>query len=281
MIYDKIKLMEVEMLKIIQSTKFYMPIIYIIIGTIIYNIIARSITRVNKINIKYSNKEIIKRKTTVISLIKNIIKYIIIIIIVILILNVYGVNTTSIIASLGAVSVIIGLAFQDIIKDLLAGIFIILDNQYAVGDWVEINGFKGEVIALGLKTTKIKAYTGEVKIVSNSSFIEVINYNLNNSKIMIKIPFSYDLKIEKIEEALKIVKNKIEQNKNVYNMELLGVEEFNDSAINYIIAIECVPMTHIVIKREALKLIKQTLDEQKIEIPYNQLDIHIKEQSKK
>ena len=61
---------------------------------------------------------------------ENIIKYIIAIIVIIMILNLYGVNTTSIIASLGAVSVIIGLAFQDIIKDFLAGVFIIFDNEY-------------------------------------------------------------------------------------------------------------------------------------------------------
>ena len=266
------------MLKLIQNSKFYMPIIYIIGGIILYTIIAKTITRLSKINIKKVSKDIDKRKATVISLINNIIKYIVVAIVIILILNTYGVNTTSIIASLGAVSVIVGLAFQDIIKDFLAGMSIIFDNAYAVGDWVKINDFKGEVISLGLKTTKIKAYTGEVKIISNSSFTEVINYNLNHSKISICVPFPYDVKIDKIEKALTKVKEEIEKNKNVYNMELLGVDEFASSAINYAIIVECVPMTQIVIKREVLKLIKHIFDEEKIEIPYNQLDIHIKEQ---
>lgn len=266
------------MLKFIESAKFYMPIIYIASGIILYIIIAKTITKLSKINIKRVNKDIDKRKVTVVSLINNIVKYIIAIIVVILILNIYGVNTTSIIASLGAVSVIIGLAFQDIIKDFLAGIFLIFDNAYAVGDWIEINGFKGEVISLGLKTTKIKAFTGEVKIISNSSFIEVINYNLNHSKIIVYVPFPYNIKIDKIESSLNKVKEEIEKNKDVYKMELLGVEEFASSSINYAIVIECAPMTHIAIKREVLKLIKNTFDNDKIEIPFNQLDVHIKEQ---
>ncbi len=266
------------MLKFINSAKFYMPIIYIIAGIIAYCIISKTIRNLSKINFKNVSKGTDKRKATVISLINNIIKYVIVIIIIILILNIYGVNTTSIIASLGAVSVIIGLAFQDIIKDLLAGMFIIFDNAYAVGDWVEINGFKGEVISLGLKTTKIKSYTGEVKIISNSSFIEVINFNLNHSKIIINVPFSYNTEIEKIETALNKVKEQIEKNKNVYSMELLGIDEFQDSSINYAIVLECIPMTHIGIKREVLKLIKITFDKENIEIPYNQVDIHIKEQ---
>ena len=265
------------MLKFIQSAKFYMPIIYVISGIIIYFIIASTIKRISKINIKHISKDVDKKRVTVISLINNIIKYVIGIIVVILILNTYGVNTTSIIASLGAISVVVGLAFQDIIKDFLAGISIIFDNAYAVGDCVEINGFKGEVISLGLKTTKIKAYTGEVKIISNSSFIEVVNFNLNNSKILIKVPFPYDIKVEKMESTLEKVKKLTEENKDVHQVDLLGIDEFDASSINYAILIECTPMTHIAIKREVLKHIKQVFDKEGIEIPYNQLDVHIKE----
>ena len=265
------------MLKFIQSAKFYMPIIYIISGIIFYILIANTITKLSKINIKNIHSNMDKRRMTVVSLINNIIKYVIAIIVVILILNIYDINTTSIIASLGVASLIIGLAFQDIIKDLLAGIFIIFDNAYAVGDWIEINGFKGEVISLGLKTTKIKAYTGEVKILSNSSFNEVINYNQNYTKLLIYVPFSYNINIEKIENTLEKVKEEIEKSKNVVHVELLGVDSFAESSINYMMAIDCKPMTHPPIKREALKLIKNTFDKENIEIPYNQLDIHIKE----
>ena len=263
-------------LKFITSPKFYLPIIYICVGILFYELIANTITKVSKINIKnYTSKGLEKRKTTVISLINNLIKYIIAIIVIIMILNLYGVNTTSIIASLGAVSVIVGLAFQDIIKDLLAGIFLIFDNAYAVGDWIEINGFKGEVIAFGLKTTKIKAYTGEIKILSNSSFTEIINYNLSHTKLIINIPVSYDTNINTLEKILNNTKDKIQKIKNVYNANLLGVDSFGDSAIMYALEIECAPNTHIGIKREVLKLIKQDFDENKIVIPYNQLDVHI------
>lgn len=263
------------MFPIILNEKFYMPIIFIVVGILIYAVIAKMITNVSKINIKHTSQGIDKRKTTIVSLIKNIIKYVIAIIVIILILNLYGVNTTSIIASLGAVSVIVGLAFQDIIKDLLAGIFIVFDNSYAVGDWVKINDFTGEVVSLGLKTTKIRAYTGEVKILSNSSFSEVINYNLNHSKVVIHLPVSYSLSLERLESVLEKVKKEVVKNKNVYGMELLGVDAFGDSAVIYAISVECYPMTHIGVKRDVLKLIKKTFDEEGIEIPYNQLDVHI------
>ena len=262
------------MLDFITSKLFYMPLIYVVCGVISYIIIAKMINSVSKFN-KKGNVGLDKRKTTIIGMIKNIIMYIIAIIIIIMILNLYGVNTTSIIASLGAVSVIIGLAFQDIIKDFLAGVFIIFDNEYAVGDYVKINGFTGEVVALGLKTTKIKAYTGEVMVLSNSSFTEVINYNLNHSKVVIKVPVSYDVSIEEVEKILKEIKAIIEKEKDVYSMELLGIDEFSDSSIKYSIILECVAMKHYGIKRQVLGLIKSKFDLNGIVIPYNKIDVNI------
>lgn len=263
------------MLEFISSKMFYMPVFYIIGGVIVYAIIAKTISGVSKFNIK-SSVGLDKRKITIVSLIKNIIKYIIAIIVLLMILNLYGVNTTSIIASLGALSVVIGLAFQDIIKDFLAGVFIIFDNEYAVGDWVKINDFTGEVISLGLKTTKIKAYSGEVKSLSNSSFTEVVNYNLNPTNLFMEIPFGYDVKLEVIEEILSKVSTEIKKNKDVKSVELLGINDFGDSYLKYAFVIECKAMTHYGIKREVLKLIKLGMEDKGISIPYNKMDVIVK-----
>ena len=262
------------MLEFIKNDKIYLPIVYVIIGIFMYSIITKTISSISKIDIKKS-KGLDKRKNTIIALIKSIIKYVIALIVIIMVLGVYGVNTTSLIASLGVATAIIGLAFQDTIKDFLAGVFLIFDNAYAVGDTVKINGFTGEVISLGLKTTKIRAYTGEVMTLSNSSFTEVINYNLNNSKVLIKVPVSYDIKTEKLEEILNNIKNIIEEEKDVHGMDLLGIDEFCDSCINYAIMLECAPLAHHAIRRKLLSIIKKEFDKNNIVIPYNKIDVHI------
>ena len=268
------------------SDKFYLPIIYIIVGIIAYFIICFFINRISKVNIgklkgkKATNTYIVaidKRKMTIVSLIKNVVKYTIAVIIIIAILSLYGVDTTSIIASIGIVGVVLGLACQDIAKDFLSGVFLIFDNAYAVGDYVEINGFTGEVISLGLKTTKIKAYTGEVKIISNSAFTEVTNYNLKQSKLVIDIPLSYDCDIEKVEKVLNDLVPEIKAIPDVRKeVELLGIERFESSSIIYRIAIDCSPMSQYGVNRAVLRLIKLTFDKNKITIPYEQLDVHIK-----
>lgn len=257
------------------SEKFYLPILYILIGIMLYHITAYVVTRISKVEIR--GRKVEKRKLTMISLVKNIIKYAIGIFVILAILEVYNIDTTKIIASLGILGAVIGLAFQDIIKDLIAGFFIIFDNEYAVGDYVKINDFTGEVIAIGMKTTKIKAYTGEVKIISNSSFHEVINYNMALSKLLVDIPVSYTTDIDKLESVLEKLKPEISKIENVKKeVELLGVTQMAESAIIYRIAIDCLPYTHFAVQRKVLKLIKQTLDKNNIEIPYNKLDVFIK-----
>lgn len=264
---------------IVTNNKFYLPLLFIGLGFIIYEMISRTVKRVSKIDAyigKGHSKGYDKRKSTVVGLINNIIKYLIAIIVIISILGLYGVNTKNIVASLGIVSAVIGLAFQDIIKDFLSGIFIIFDNAYAVGDWVVIDDFRGEVIAIGLRTTKVRAYTGEIMSLSNSSFTKVINYNLSNPKLFLTIPFSYDEKIEKIEEILTEVLEKIKNEKDVKGVQLLGVESFLESSILYALEIDCMPSTQFGIKRKLLRNIKMSFDENGIMIPYNKLDVHVK-----
>lgn len=264
--------------KFFVSREFYLPIIYIFIGIVSFYIISYIITKMSKVNLKNKKFEkLAKRKITMISLVKNIIKYSIGVFVILAILEVYHVDTTRIIASIGILGAVIGLAFQDIIKDLIAGFFIIFDNQYSVGDYVKINDFDGIVIAIGMKTTKIKAYTGEVKIISNSSFHEVINYNLSPTKLLIDIPVSYTTDIDKLESVLEKLKPEISKMENVKDEAmLLGVTDMADSAIIYRMAVDCVPYQHFAVRRAILKLVKQTLDKNNIEIPYNKLDVYLK-----
>lgn len=262
-----------KFIDIITSEKIYLPIVYIILGVVINSVIMKV---VNRVSFKTKNKGKDKRKDTIISLGKNIFKYIVMIFVVLGILNVYGVDTTSIIASLGIFAAVIGLAFQDILKDLLAGIAIIFDNKYAVGDTVEINGFKGVVTSLGLRTTKIKAFSGEIKCIGNASFNEVTNYNLADSDLFIKLSVAYDTDIDKLEKVLNDMKKDIIKIDNLIDMSLLGVDELSDSSIIYLIDVSCKATYGAGIKREVLKMVKKRFDKEGINIPYTTVDVNIR-----
>lgn len=259
------------MIDFLKSEKFILPIVYVIIGCILQSLIKIVINKISK------NKYVDKKKKTIISLIKNILKWLVYIFVVLSILSVYGVDTSGIIASLGVAGLVIGLALQDIIADFVAGIFILFDDQYIIGDVVEVNGFKGEVIGFGLMSTKIKNATGDVLIISNSSFKEVINFSRNNSNLVINLDVAYDTDIDKLEKVLEGLREDVLKMDNVngsYN--LLGINEFSSSSIKYLVSIECKANCQYQIKRDYFKLVKKAFDKNKIEIPYNKLDVNVR-----
>lgn len=261
------------MIEIISDKRFYSPIITIILGIIIYNIGRTIIKKINKIENKHIDN---KKKGTIVSLIKNIYKYVIVIIVILVILSIFGVDTTSILASLGIVGVVFGLAFQDIIKNLLSGISIVLDNKYSIGDNVLINDFRGEIISFGLQTTKIKAWTGEVLIINNSSITNIINYSLNDTNLIIDLDVDYKTDLEKLEKVLNNLKKDIKSIEMVTGeMTILGLEKLDSSSIVYRISIPCDSNYFAKIKRETLKIIKKEFDKNNIVIPYNKLDVNI------
>lgn len=265
-----------EFLLSIMNKNIYVSIAAVLVGISLYIIVKHTTDRLlekNKENRENKeNKKINRKKRTYIKLFKNIFKYIIIIFVSIVILQVNGVNVTSIIAGLGLVSVIAGLALQDALKDIITGFNIIVDDYYSVGDVLKINGIEGKVIELGLKATKLKD-------INNGNMYVIANRNINDALTMsnqlyIEIPLPYEEKVEKMEKILEEIVKKIAEIENVEEAKYLGLGEFGDSAIIYKIKILIKPEERMKVKRDANRIIKLELEKNKIEIPYMQVEVH-------
>jgi len=250
------------------------PIIYIILGAVIFKLIKSLIEKmVTNKNLKVTQKQ---RINTLKIMIINIIKYCICIFVVLAILANFGINVKSIVTGLGIGTAIIGLAFQDLAKDLIAGFSIITEGEYEIGDTIEIDGFMGEVVFLGLRSTRIRNYKGATKIIANRYMDNIINYSNHSSLAVIDIPIAYECKEEKIEATFK--KLFAELNGTIPNaikdLELVGVVELADSAVIYRVTVETEPMKHVAVERYLKKEIKKALDREKIKIPYQQIEVH-------
>lgn len=249
-------------------------IVAVIIGIIAYEIIGKIIEKA--VNKKYTSVHQEKRVKTISRHVLNTIKYIIIIIIAIALLANFGVNVTSILAGLGVTAALIGLAFQDFAKDLIAGVSIILEDQYEIGDTVEINGFLGEVVSLGLRTTRLKNYKGQTMIIANHSITEVINYNLAKNFAAIDVSVAYEEDLDKVEESINelssiLIEKYPKINKNIV---ILGVNELDSSSIVYRLGIETSANDYFYVQRVLRKEIKKKFDKDKIKIPYQQIEVH-------
>lgn len=261
-----------EIVPFFTNKKIYMSLIVIFIGIFIYRIVKASFTKIGN---RHTGKELINRKKrTYLKLLTNISKYLILLIVVVIVLNIYGVDVTSIIAGLGLASVIAGLALQDALKDIIMGFNIIVDEYFTVGDILKIDNIEGRVLELGLKATKIKD-------IANGNIYTVANRNISSALVIsnelyIDVPLSYELDLKTVEKVLTKITNKIQKLDSVDECKYIGLQEFNDSNISYKIKLLTNPNIKLQVRRDANRIIKEELDINNISIPYPQLDIHTK-----
>ena len=257
-----------NILDFIFKNNVHLIVIYILVGILIYEIITSIMDKsLNKIN-NY-------RQKTMHKLIQNAVKYVIILLVFIAILNVLGINVTSIIAGVGIASIVIGLALQDTMTDILAGVSIVLDDEFNVGDYVEINGFEGTVIELGLRSTKIRNYKNTVKIMSNRTITSVTNYSKNKPKITIDIPIPYDVSNKKVDKVIENIKIRAEKEIKHLTSEIdvLGLQEFAESHIDYRMLISTERDYQFIARRQINRIIKEEFDKAKIKVPYNIIEV--------
>ena len=259
-----------KVLHAINNNKLYISVVIAIIGIIIYQIIKRTINKILEKDKKRNKLD--KKGRTVVKLFTNITKYVIIAIVGVLILQIYGVNVNSLVAGLGLVSVVVGLAIQDPLKDIITGVNIITDDYFALGDVVKIDEIEGKVVYLGVRTTKIKD-------IANGNILVLANRNINKAikiseELYIDIPLSYEDETEKIAKILNKVCTNIQKQEDVFEAKYLGIGSFADSAINYKLQINCKPEAKITIRRNVYNMVKSELDKNGISIPYPQVTIH-------
>ena len=240
----------------------YQSILTIVLGFVIYSLLKKGF---NTIAIKGRDELEKKRRQTTIHLCQNILKYAYAIITLIILLQIFGVNTKSLIAGLGIAGVVIGLALQDALKDIISGMAIIMDDYFVVGDLVEIKGFKGTVISLGLKATKIQNENGAINILTNRTIDNVINYSKKSPKLKLVATFSNNNKQKTVEKYLVKIVEEFKIDENIKEATYLGIEELVDNKIKYSIEINCVRGYENDAKRNFNKKIKELFDSEKIE----------------
>ena len=142
------------------------------------------------------------RAQTLLSLLTNAIKYITAIVILCWGLSILGANVGTIVAGVGIVTLIVGFGANSLIADLVTGIFMIFENQYNVGDFIEVGGFRGKVTSIGIRTTCLEDAGGNIKIIANRDVRNVINMTRKNSWYAMEIKIGGDQSLEEIEKLL-------------------------------------------------------------------------------
>ena len=171
----------------------------IITGTILRIILLG----IGKGAIKVKGKGKKRINVAVLQLFANLVKYVMFIIIICLALGAFGVDTAAILGGLGIFALIIGLGITSLIEDIVAGIFIIAERTFDVGDIIVVDGFRGTVVSIGVRSTKIADVGGDIRTMRNSSIGAVINLTDRQSCAALTIPIAPEESLEKVEEIIK------------------------------------------------------------------------------
>ncbi len=219
------------------------------------------------------------RARTLLSLTKNIIRYAVILAAICVALTIFNVDIVTILAGLGIIALIIGFGAESLIADIVTGMFILIDNQYNVGDIIEVNGFRGAVTEINVRTTVLTDVGGNVKIINNSDMKNVLNRSDNASKAVTDFPIPYETDLEELEKSIPALLNYIYANNRPLMLampEYLGVDKLDDSAINLRFTVDVAEGDIFMGARALNRGLFIGMRKLGIEVPFPQLDVHQK-----
>ncbi len=250
-------------------TSFAFALIRIIIIFVLTRVAIKLINKVVERSLSGRDKSRIatnpRRLVTIGELCKNVVSSVFNFIMIMLILNEFGFNLGPLLAGAGVAGLAISFGAQSIVKDIITGFFIIFEDQFAVGDVIQTGTYKGTVQMVGLRTTRLVSWNGEVNIIPNGSIISVTNFSLSNSLAVVDIPMSME---RSLEDARALVVRATESMKTdkleVLDVpEVLGIQTLTTGEYSLRIIAKCQPNSRSDVERAIHTAVKQELDHEK------------------
>ena len=222
------------------------------------------------------------RRKTVVTLLDGLVKYGCAIAVIIFILKACGVDTDALIASVGVLTLIVGLGAQTLIADIIAGMFIIFENEFNSGETISIDGFRGKVMEIGIRSTKLLDAAGNIKIINHSNIVNVVNLSRELSLAVVDCDFPYDVPIEHIERLFEKnfegIKDRIPA--IVEGPYYKGVTMYKDSNVTVKIVATCHEDDRFQVQRDLMREYRALLTNEGIDISYPQVVINQAEPKK-
>lgn len=193
------------------------------------------------------------------------------------VLTAFGADVRTVVAGIGVLALIIGFGAESLIADMITGMFAIMDNQYNVGDIIEVNGFRGTVSDIGIRTTSLTDAGGNVLIINNSNMKNILNRSDNASKAVSEIDILYETDVEAFEKLLPdmlagIYDSHTDTMKSapVY----LGISELGESGIRLKFCVDVEEKNIYSVQRILNRELLVAFHKANVEVPYPQLDVH-------
>ena len=247
-----------------------------IIARISLNIVSKITGKTIKDADKLNDNEKSRQIKTSMTVTHSANRYIVYIVAIILSLRVIGLGeeVSSAIVAAGIGGLVLSFGAQSIVKDMLAGLFLLFERQFYVGDYVKINQYEGTVNSIALRVTYLDC-AGKRVIIPNGEIRDVVNYSKCDNMAIINVPVPYDVDTNK---AIKIIQKVVDkyqkEHKDILTSKktvINGISSLEDSHVVVGFAVETKPLKHFVVQKELLLLIKEELRKNKIYLPHKEI----------
>ncbi len=258
-------------------------IIIVIAGFILQKIMKKFTEKMVRIAVvpdRYTSREAEKmREDTLISIFNWAIMIVIWIMVGMMIMQEFGIPIGPLIAGAGIIGLAFGFGGQYLIRDLISGFFIILENQYRIGDNIDVNGVGGSVEKISLRMTTLRDINGTVHHVPHGEITVVSNHSKDYARINLDVGVSYSANIEHVIEVINRVGNELAEDPQwkafiIKTPQFLRINDLGDSSVVFKILGDTIPLQHWAVMGEMRKRIKIAFDKEGIEIPFPQMVIH-------
>ncbi len=215
-------------------------------------------------NLKFKMSD--KKLDTMSTLIASVFKYVIYIWAILMILS-DVLNLKSVLAAAGVGGVAIGLGAQSLIKDTISGFFILLEDQFAVGDLITIDTMSGTVEHMELRVTRLKSFNGDTYIIPNGEIKRVTNHTRDNKMVIVDIPVAYSASMEKVFQIAREVCEEVKAEFAVFTEppSILGITELGKQSINLRITARTYPNEQWEVERRIRLKIKEAFEKTGLE----------------
>lgn len=262
------------------SSGFHIAVV-LVLSWVFLKLARRSSTRLVQFAIRQKDDgEFKKRTETLGAVVRHVLTLTIIGVASMTVLKELGIDIGPILAAAGIVGLAVGFGAQSLVKDVISGFFILLEDQIRVGDVVDLGGKSGVVEKVNLRTTVLRDLHGNVHCVPNGHINVVTNMTKEFSRYVFDIGVAYREDVDQVMEVMKEVDEELRNDPEFRDdilepLEILGVDQFASSSVVVRARTTTLPIKQWRVGREFNRRLKKRFDEMNIEIPYPHLTLYI------
>ncbi len=229
-----------------------------------------------------SDIELMKRTETLSKLVRKTVKALVLIAAALMILQNLGINIGPLLAGAGIVGLAVGFGAQSLVKDVISGFFILLENHMNVGDVVDIAGKGGLVESINLRVTRLRDWEGNVHVIPNGEIAVLTNLTKGFSRAVFEIGVAYKENVDEVMRVMKDVADEMVKDPDwsrriLEPMEVAGLDSFGNSSVNIKARMATKPLEQWNVMREYRRRLKNVFDEKGIEIPFPHVTLYMGE----